>query len=317
MEPITAGLSAISVVQNIFQAFILFHSLRDFPDDYAYIQLRAALLHESTAVWAHAVGLVDSADENGNPPHTLNIRDPTPERIDLVTEALDRLLEELQEANTAMSKQPRKAIPASEGETAKADDEGKKRAAIKSTYRKLLKTTHIWNPSNPKHPGIIPRTSFVLVHKDKLEGYLKNATRIRDELQQNFPPLDEVPQNKALIETFGHMDMTKEEQLVAVAEMPDVLCKKIFAAVLHKENGTYALFEEVNVTDFARLMVGDVFSKNFNYENFVRPPAKLVTVGGKLNVSKDGTALIGDMHGENPFWRNASSSKDVARENAD
>lgn len=85
----------VGVLQSLLECYKDFLTARDFADDFAVCQLRAALLENSTTTWAVAVGL---QHESGRPRNEFLVKPPTNKKIVLVQAALELIRNQLQTA---------------------------------------------------------------------------------------------------------------------------------------------------------------------------------------------------------------------------
>jgi hypothetical protein len=88
----------VGVLQSLLECYKVFLTARDFGDDYAILQLRAALLENSITTWAIAVGLID---ESGVPCNKFLVARPTEHNAMLVEATLALIRKQLDVGTTS------------------------------------------------------------------------------------------------------------------------------------------------------------------------------------------------------------------------
>ena len=177
----------VSVLQSLLQCYKDFHTAREYPDDFEFLQIEALLLHESTRCWAIAIGFIN---EDGSDLKQFKIAHPTQENITSIERALKNIKKQLDRANEYLNDTLDKPevtgddVLAGDGKTS-SDPNGK---VSKGAKKRLTDLVH--RPKDPQHPGLIKRVHWAAIGKEQLETYLDKATKLRDNLQSTLPPLN-------------------------------------------------------------------------------------------------------------------------------
>jgi hypothetical protein len=289
--------SAVSVLQSLLQCYKDFHTAREYPDDFEFLQIEALLLHESTRRWAIAIGFIN---EDGSDLKQFKIAHPTQENIKLIELALKRIKKELDRANEDLNDTldtPADAeddAPAGDGKTG-SNPKGK---LSKKAKAKLIDLVH--RPKDPQHPGLIKRVHWAAIGKEQLEKYLDRVTKLRDNLESTFPPDNVESLATSYTQDIKSLEMT-EDDLKAIAQYAtDSLSQQVLLLV-ENERQTGNLFKNVDVSEEGRLQFGDEFAKDWTGKDFVKPISSKSHVKG-LTVKGKAGVLVGDTYGGKSFW---------------
>ena len=288
---------AVSVLQSLLQCYKDFHTAREYPDDFEFLQIEALLLHESTRRWAIAIGFIN---EDGSDLRQFKIAHPTQKNIQLIELALKKIKRELDRANEDLD--DTFDTPADAGDDHLAGD-GKtgsdpKGKLSKKAKAKLMELVH--RPKDPQHPGLIKRVHWAAIGKERLEKYLDQVTKLRDNLESTFPPDNIGSLATSYTQDIKSLEMT-EDDLMAIAQYAtDKLSQQVLLLV-ENERQTGHLFKNVDMSEGSRLQFGDEFAKDWTGKDFVKPISSESHVD-RLTLKGKARVLVGDTHGGKGFW---------------
>ncbi|KAJ6256374.1 hypothetical protein Dda_8874 [Drechslerella dactyloides] len=294
---------AVGVLQSLLQCYKDFLTARDFDDDYAILQLRAALLENSTTTWSIAVGLIDESEA---PRNEFLVARPTESNVKLVQQTLTLIRDQLNAANDELetyttltapspgqdAQAARGSSPLTSGATAasRSDDTISKRKRVANKIHRMVRRQH-----DEQHPGTLKRTVWALVDKARLENVLNKVTTLVDRLNTDFAPLEKKKQLTKCCEDIQSLKLS-EEELKAIEEAAvDKLSQNVFK-ILENERLTGNKFIETHVAEDGSMNIGDYYDNDWKGNSVVRQQSRNDTYE---SLSVKGTAFvnIGDTFG--------------------
>lgn len=289
--------SAVSVLQSLLQCYKDFHTAREYPDDFEFLQVQALLLHESTRRWAITIGFIN---EDGSDLKQFKIAHPTQKNIELIERALKKIKKELGRANEDLN--DTLDIPASAEDAAPARDKKtgstSERKLSRNAKAKLIDLVH--RPKDPQHPGLIRQVHWAAIGKEQLEKYLDQVTKLRDNLENTFPPDNAKSLAIGYTQDIKSLEMTEDDRKALVQYATDLLSQQVLHLV-ENERQTGNMFKNVDVSDDGSLQFGNEFAKDWTGKDFLKPIGSESHVD-RLNVKGKARVIVGDIFGGKGFW---------------
>ncbi|KAF3931306.1 hypothetical protein ABW19_dt0202813 [Dactylella cylindrospora] len=284
---------AVAVLQSLLKAYNDFLTARDFPEDFAFAQLRVALLDNATTTWAIAVGLID---ESGSKRGEFLVPQPTESRINLVEETLELIQMRLGTASGYLDQYPSDEAAPQDGsgtETSHGSGVNPERGSLKAKVANRLRRM-FHQPRDPQHPGTLKRTKWTLIDKNRLDGLLDKITQLVDRLNADFVPDNWKQQLNKYYADIKELGWTEEELEVIGGITADRVSKKVLER-LRTERLTSNTYEEFNV-DGSVMNVGNHVSENWTGEV---PEFRLGDPNrfGNVNLKNGSVANIGHTFG--------------------
>ena len=305
-----AGL--VGVLQSLLQCYKEFLTARDFVDDFAVCQLRAALLENSTITWAIAVGL---QNENGEPRNEFLVHQPTDSRAKLVKAALELTRKQLDIANKevdAYTTEEKFDGEEESGEHSSASEVDERPSKMRRMAMKLHRTVH--RQHDAEHPGTMKRTTWALIDKGRLEATLDKVTTLVDRLNTDFAPVDQKQQLEQYCGAVKKFQLSDQELTDIGAAVGDQVFKTVVKMLQH-ERATGDRFVGMKVTKEGTVNIGDYYDKEWKGSS-QRLPSKNDTYE-KMSVTDTAFVNIGDnFGGKNPIQMRFEQ-QEVARKHAD
>lgn len=281
----------VSVLQSLLQCYKDFLTARDFADDYAILQLRAALLENSTTTWAVSVGLID---ESGVALNKFLVALPTEKNAKLVQTTLGLIRKQLDTANDELSaytsdEENADALTVST-EVANPKDAPSKMKRVANKLHRMAHRQH-----DAQHPGTLKRTEWALVSKERLEGTLNKVTTLVDRLNTDFAPVDQKTQLDKYCEDFKGLKLGEDELREVEKTAGDILSKKLLK-MLENERLTGNRFKDMRVTKEGMVVIGDHYDENWKGQGVSRQPARNDNFE-TISVTDEALLSIGDTFG--------------------
>lgn len=262
----------VGVLQGLLQCYKTFLTARDFGDDYATLQLRVALLENSTMTWAIAVGLID---ESGVPCNKFLVVRPTENNVRLVESTLKLIRRQLDAAIEELAKYTDDAPTPHDESNAEEPlprltgvaRPNVKPSMVKGVANKLHRTMH--RQHDERHPGTFNRTIWALVDKARLDDVLNTVTKLVDRLNTDFAPVDQKQQLDRLCENLKELRMSGEELEVIRKSAGDELSQRVLK-MLENEHRTGNKFVGMKITKEGMVNIGDHYDRDYKGEGMVR-----------------------------------------------
>ncbi|RYP08518.1 hypothetical protein DL764_001849 [Monosporascus ibericus] len=262
----------VGILQSLLQCYKDFLTARDFGDDYAILQLRAALLENSTTTWAIAVGLID---DSGAPCNKFLVARPTEENTRLVEATLGLIREKLDAANDELATYTSDESTSPDISTVEktpcpptgAVSPNDKPSKMKRAANKLHRMVH--RQHDEQHPGTLKRTVWTLVDKARLEDALNKVTILVDRLNTDFAPVNQKQQLDKYCQDIKDLKLSEEELTEIRNTAGDRLSQRALK-MLENERLTGNRFIGMNVTKEGTVNIGDHYDKDWKGESMTR-----------------------------------------------
>ena len=281
----------VGVLQSLLQCYKDFLTARDFADDYAILQVRTALLENSTTTWAVSVGLID---ESGAPLNKFLVAFPTEKNAKLVETALTLIRKQLDAANNELSiytiDEENTGALAVSTEVANPKDTPSKMKRVANKLHRMAHRQH-----DAQHPGTLKRTEWALVSKERLEGTLNTVTTLVDRLNTDFAPVDQKTQLDKYCEDFKSLKLDDDELREVEKIAGDILSQKLLK-MLENERLTGNRFKEMSITKEGMVVIGDHYDENWKGQGVSRQPARNDHFE-QMSVTDQAFVSIGDTFG--------------------
>ncbi|KAH7327751.1 prion-inhibition and propagation-domain-containing protein [Stachybotrys elegans] len=307
-----AGIAGIvGVLQSLLQCYKDFLTARDFGDDFALCQLRAALLENSTVTWAIAVGL---QHESGEPRNEFLVQRPTEKNATLVRLTLDLIRKWLGHANEELDIYTTEGAATEDDASVEevavgAESPGDRPSRVKRFANKIHRTAH--RQHDNEHPGTLKRTTWALVDKARLEATLDKVTTLVDRLNTDFAPVDQKRQLDQYCEVVKELKLSDEELRELGAEIGDKIFKTV-VKMLQNERATGDRFLKMQVTKEGTVNIGDYYDTDWKGDG-QRQSSRNDTFE-ELSVTDTAFVNIGDnFGGKSPLQIRLEQQQEAAR----
>ncbi|SPJ74468.1 uncharacterized protein FTOL_04199 [Fusarium torulosum] len=291
-----AGL--VGVLQSLLQCYKDFLTARDFGDDFAVCQLRAALLENSTVTWAIAVGL---QNESGEPRNEFLVQRPTEARAKLVKTTLELIRKQLDTTNKELDAYTTEEESSDDASGEEAHSSATEAEDKPSTMRRMANKLHrtVHRQHDAEHPGTLKRTTWALVDKARLEATLGKATTLVDRLNTDFAPIDQKQQLEKYCEVVKELKLSDQELTNIGAAVGDQVFKTVVKMLQH-ERATGDRFVGMKITKEGTVNIGDYYDKEWKGDA-ERQPSKNDTFE-EMSVTDTAFVNVGDnFGGKNPL----------------
>ncbi|KAI1207283.1 prion-inhibition and propagation-domain-containing protein [Annulohypoxylon truncatum] len=285
----------VGVLQSLLQCYKDFLTARNFEGDFAYMQLRAALLENSTTTWAIAVGLIDDSGVSRN---KFLVARPTEQRAELVKATLDLIRKQLVTTNTSLATYTNE-VPAVQ-DASNAEDlstasigQSDKLSRAKRIASKLHRM--VQKRCNEQHPGFMKQTVWGLIDKDQLEADLDKVTTLVDRLNTDFAPLNQKQQLDRYCQDIKDLRMN-EEDIREVGEIPGDRISRAALKMLDNERSTGNRFIGTIITKEGKVSVGDFYDKDWQGTSMVKTQSRNNRFED-TSVTDSALLFVGNIHG--------------------
>ncbi|KAK8106821.1 uncharacterized protein PG998_008834 [Apiospora kogelbergensis] len=302
---------AVSVAQSLVKCYDDFLTARSFPNDYAALQVRAALLENSTKTWAVAVGLLQESGGRGS---QFLVAQPTEKNIQLATRAMNSIEAQLNDTNKTISsyttvEPTSQNNPSSSSENLAPPDindpkPDKKAVVMHRVGDKLHRM--VQRQHDALHPGTVKRTRWAMIDKAKLEDTLDTITALVDRLNADFAPAHQNRQLDQYCQGLAGLKLSDEE----LQEIGELLSDKVSQTVFKMLEGQRLKgdrFCNIQVTKDGDVMIGDYYHKDFQGQHVVRVQSRNDTFE-IISVTDTSSLLIGDQFGGRAPMKSAKSA---------
>ncbi|KAI1462719.1 prion-inhibition and propagation-domain-containing protein [Annulohypoxylon moriforme] len=244
----------VSVLQSLLQCYKDFLTARNFEGDYAYLQLRAALLENSTATWAIAVGLID---DSGAPSNKFLVARPTEDRAGYTSDT-----------PTSQNISNAEESPSFSLVSPEQNDKHSRTKRIANGLHRVVHKRH-----SEKLLGVMKQTVWALVDKARLEANLNKVTMLVDRLNIDFTPVNQKQQLDKYYQTIKNIDMC-EEDLSIIGEIPSDQISRRVLKMLENERLIGNRFIVMNVSKEGTVNIGDHYDKDWRGESTIWQQAR-------------------------------------------
>ncbi|KAK6355523.1 hypothetical protein TWF696_004622 [Orbilia brochopaga] len=232
----------VGVLQSLLQCYRNFLTAHDFGDELAILQLRAALLENSTTAWAIAVGIID---EQEYPQNKFLVARPTENNARLAKETLASVCEQLNLANEELTRRLK------QGPTDKTRLENALNKA--TTLVDRLVTDFAPVEQNQQLEVFCERIKELKLR----EGDLKELQKRKID-QFSHRALKSLEDKRAAGSRFININVTKD----ATVNIGDYYDKDWKYDGVRRQQGHSDTYEVISVTDKAFVNIGDSFGGN-------------------------------------------------------